>query len=183
MCISSLLHIHMHICIYICVYIYRAVKNLLGICNSKIPQTFCICATLADARDWQPQIFYEPETEPEAKRHWTLSGRLCTGPGFGVGRLQQDFAGIILRGVKHGITWSGTWSPWGLTSSRSRGMQQSNFKVRLNWSKNSNWENLKNIASVEPREVTNQEFLQCYLIRASNIHFFRRAPRKLNYNI
>lgn len=44
-------------------------------------------------------------------------------------------------------------------------------------------ENLKNIASVEPREVTNQEFLQCYLIRASNIHFLRQAPRKLNYNI
>lgn len=39
------------------------------------------------------------------------------------------------------------------------------------------------MASVEPQEVTDQEFLQCYLIQASNIHFLRQAPCKLNYYI
>lgn len=177
-----------YICIYVFTYVYTYIE-LLKICQAftilkSLRRTLCICATLAGARDWQPQIFHEPRLGPEAKRPWTLSGRLCTGPGFGAGRLQQDLAEKILRGVKHGITWTGTEPAWGPTSSCSRGVcnKTKNFKVRLNWSKNSNWENVKIIASVEPLEVTDQEFLQCYLIQASNLHCLRQAPCKLNCN-
>lgn len=67
--------------------------------------------------------------------------------------------------------------------SQQRCLQQNNFKVKLNWSKNSKDVNLKDIASVEPWEVTDQEFLQCYLIQDSNINFLGQAPCKLNYNI
>lgn len=100
-----------YICMYVFTYVYTYIE-LLKICQAftilkSLRRALCICATLAGARDWQPQIFHEPRLGPEAKRPWTV-WKAVHRAGVRSGKAAAGFGRENTQGSKtrHYLIWN-----------------------------------------------------------------------------